>query len=181
MAVLTIRTFGDPALRQRAREVERVTEMHHKLIADMLDTMREAPGVGLAATQVGVLERIFVWEVDGEHGVVINPRIVTRSDTTVEAEEACLSLPGLLYPLERPEEVTIEGLDQHGNPVNREARELLARVFQHETDHLDGILFIDHLPPRLRREARRTLADQALGLPPSPSRHHGLPATESSL
>ena len=180
MAVLQIRTFGDPALRQRAREVERLTEMHHKLISDMLDTMRAAPGVGLAAPQVGVLERIFVWEVGDEHGAVINPTIVARSRTMVEAEETYLSLPGLAYPLERPEAVTIEGLDEQGNPISRAASDLLARVFQHETDHLDGVLFIDRLPPRLRREARRVLADQALGLAPAPSARVG-PAAESSL
>jgi peptide deformylase len=153
--------------------------MHHKLIADMLDTMRDAPGVGLAATQVGVLERIFVWEVEDGHGAVINPRIVERSRTTVEADEACLSLPGLMYPVERPQEVRLEGIDANGDPVDMEAGDLLARVFQHETDHLDGTLFIDHLPSGLRREARRLLADQVLGLPPSPSARRE--ATESSL
>lgn len=169
MAVLPIRTFGDPVLRQKAREVERVTEMHERLIADMFETMREARGVGLAAPQVGVLERIFVWEVDDQHGVVINPRIVHRSSGTAEWDEACLSLPGLLYPLERPAEVRVEGLDQQAEAITIEAEDLQARVFQHETDHLDGTLFIDRLPLRLRREARRILADQALGLSPQPS------------
>lgn len=181
MAVIPIRTFGDPALRQRAREVGRVTKMHKKLIADMFDTMRDAPGVGLAATQVGVLERIFVWEVDEEHGVVINPRIVTQSHHTVEAEEACLSLPGLVYPVQRSGNVLLEGMDPNGDPLAIEGDDLLARVFQHETDHLDGTLFIDRLPPGLRREARRLLADQALGLPPSPSTHVRHEATEGSL
>lgn len=181
MAVLQIRTFGDPALRQRAREVARVTDMHEKLIADMFDTMRDAPGVGLAATQVGVLERIFVWEVAEEHGVVVNPRIVAQSSDTVEAEEACLSLPGLMYPVERPVGVRLEGLDENGEAVAIDADDLLARVFQHETDHLDGTLFIDHLPPGLRREARRLLADQALGLLPVPSPQVHGDARESSL
>jgi peptide deformylase len=165
MAILSIRTFGDPVLRQRAYEVEKVTDVHRKLVADMIDTMREAPGVGLAGPQVGVLERIFVWEVEDRFGAVINPKIVSRGNDRVESEEGCLSLPGLYYPVERPAEVLVEGLDENGEPVRLEATELLARVCQHEIDHLDGVLFIDHLPEELRKEALRVLRDQALGLP----------------
>jgi peptide deformylase len=171
MAVLDIRTFGDPVLRQRAREIEAVTDLHRRLVADMLDTMREAPGVGLAGTQVGVLERVFVWEVADRHGAVINPRIVRRSTDTVEDEEGCLSLPGLVYPVVRAAAVTVEGLDENGDPVRMETEELLARVVQHEVDHLDGILFIDRLPAALKREALRRLSDEALGLSrPTPAR-----------
>ncbi len=165
MAVLKIRTFGDPVLRQRARDVDRITDLHRKLVADMLDTMRDAPGVGLAAPQVGVLERIFVWEVEENSGVLVNPVIVRRSKATEEAEEGCLSLPGLAYPVERASEVVVQGLDLDGSPQTIEGDELLARVFQHETDHLDGVLFIDHLPEELRRGAMKILRDQALGLP----------------
>jgi peptide deformylase len=165
VAVLKIRTFGDPVLRQRAREVDRVTDLHRKLVADMLDTMRDAPGVGLAAPQVGVLERIFVWEVEDENGVLLNPVVVRRSKSKDQAEEGCLSLPGLTYPVERPSEVVVEGLDLDGAPQTIEAQELLARVVQHETDHLDGVLFIDHLPEELKRDALKILRDQALGLP----------------
>ena len=171
MAVLPIRQFGDPALREPAREVEKITDMHRKLIADMIDTMREAPGVGLAGPQVGVLERIFVWEVEDRFGAVINPRIVARSEETVEGEEGCLSLPGIYYPVVRPAEVTVEGLDENGEPVRLEADELLARVCQHEIDHLDGVLFIDHLPDDLRKEALTTLRAQALGLPTPVASH----------
>jgi peptide deformylase len=181
VAVLRIRTFGDPALRQRAHRVERVTDAHRQLIADMFHTMREAPGVGLAATQVGVLERIFVWEVDGEQGVVINPEVVERSGATAEAEEGCLSLPGLIYPVERSQEVRVEALDEHANPVAIDARDMIARVLQHETDHLDGTLFIDHLPEPLQGEARRMLADQILGLAPSPPIASSEQVTETSL
>jgi peptide deformylase len=171
MAVLDIRTFGDPVLRQRAREIETVTDLHRRLVSDMLDTMREAPGVGLAGTQVGVVERVFVWEVEDRHGAVINPRIVSRSSDTIEDEEGCLSLPGLVYPVVRAAAVTVEGLDENGEPVRMEAEELLARVVQHETDHLDGILFIDRLPETLKREALRRLSDEALGLArPAPAR-----------
>ncbi|HEY7875037.1 MAG TPA: peptide deformylase [Actinomycetota bacterium] len=164
MAVLEIRTFGDPVLRQRAREVEAVTDVHRRLVSDMLDTMREAPGVGLAGTQVGVLERVFVWEVEDEFGAVINPRITARSSETVEDDEGCLSLPGLVYPVTRAAAVTVEGLDADGRPLRMEVEELLARVVQHEIDHLDGVLFIDRLPEGLKREALRRLSDEALGL-----------------
>ena len=171
MAVLTIRTFGDPVLRQKARLVDDVGDVQRRLSEDMLETMRVAPGVGLAAPQVGVLERIFTWEVEDEFGTIINPEITKRSAETYTDEEGCLSLPGLVYPVERYLGVRVEGLDDNGNPVEIDAEEHLARVFQHEIDHLDGVLFIDRLPDDLRREARRLLADQALGLPLAPSSH----------
>lgn len=167
MAILPIRTWGDPVLRQRANPVDKITDVHRRLIADMIDTMREAPGVGLAATQVGVVERIFVWEVDDEHGVLINPEIVSRGADTVSEDEGCLSVPGLLYPVERSYEVVIEGLDENIDKVRIPAADLQARVFQHELDHLNGVLFIDHLEDDLRREARMKLMEQALGLRPS--------------
>ena len=170
MAILPIRMFGDPALRQRAQEVERVTDLHKRLIADMYETMREAPGVGLAGPQVGVMERIFVWEVEEEHGAVINPVIVSRSNEEEEGDEGCLSLPGIYYPVTRPVAVTVEGLDENGDPVSLDADGLLARVCQHETDHLDGVLFIDRLSEDLRKEALTTLRDRALGLPSSAPR-----------
>jgi peptide deformylase len=171
MAVLGIRTFGDPVLRQRANEIEVVTDLHRRLAADMLDTMREAPGVGLAGTQVGVVERLFVWEVEDDHGTVINPVITERSSATLEDEEGCLSLPGLVYPVERAAAVTVRGMDLEGNSITLHAEDLLARVVQHEIDHLDGVLFIDRLPDALKREAIRRLSEQALGLgPPAPAR-----------
>lgn len=169
MAVLPIRTFGDPVLRTRAREVEAVTEVHRRLAADMIDTMRAAPGVGLAGPQVGVLERIFVWEVGDEHGVVINPVIVVASKETAREEEGCLSLPGIAYEVERSYAVVVEGLDEHGRALRIEAQDFLARVFQHEIDHLDGVLFIDHLDEQARKEALRTLRLQALGLDQRPA------------
>ncbi len=155
-------------LRQRAREVEEVTEIHRKLVADMLETMRDAPGVGLAGPQVGVLERIFVWEVDDRHGAVFNPVIVERSQERVTDDEGCLSVPGLTYPVERHAGVTIEGLDENGDALRVHADDLLARVFQHETDHLDGVLFMDRLPDDLRRDALRSLREKLLGLPSAP-------------
>jgi peptide deformylase len=165
VAVLPIRTFGDPVLRTRANEVGGLREEHKRLIKDMIDTMRDAPGIGLAAPQVGVLERIFVWEVEGEHGAVIDPVIVQRSTETEAEEEGCLSLPGLVFPVVRPAEVTIEGRNEEGESIRIEADDLLARVIQHEIDHLDGVLFPDRLPEDLKKEAMRILREQALGLP----------------
>ena len=163
MTTREIRAFGDPVLRQRAREVETITDLHRKLIKDMFDTMRAAPGVGLAAPQIGVLDRIFVWEVEDRHGAVINPEIVERSQEAATDDEGCLSLPGLTYPVERATEVTVRGLDEQGQPIELTGTELLARIFQHEIDHLDGVLFIDRLPDDVRKEALRNLREQALG------------------
>jgi peptide deformylase len=170
LAILPIRTFGDPVLRQRAREVDHVTDVHRRLVADMLETMREAPGVGLAGPQVGVLERVFVWEVEDRHGAVFNPVVVRRSDEWVSGEEGCLSIPGLTYDVDRHSSVTIEGLDEDGGPISIDAGDddFLARVFQHEIDHLDGVLFLDRLPDATRRKAMRALRDTLLGLPAAP-------------
>lgn len=164
MALLRIRQFGDPVLRERAREIEEITDAHRRLIEDMFETMRDAPGVGLAATQVGVLERLFVWEVDEVHGAFINPVIVKRSKETFLDGEGCLSLPGLSYDVERDYEVTVEALDVDGNQVLVTGEDLLARVFQHEMDHLDGVLFIDRIDEADRREALGILRNQVLGL-----------------
>jgi peptide deformylase len=182
MAVLEIRKFGDPAIRTRTSEVDKVTDMHRRLIEDMFETMREAPGVGLAAPQVGVMERIFVWEVEDASGVVINPVIVERSEDQESDDEGCLSLPGLYYPVERSTHVVVEGIDQNGDPVRVEGDEYLSRICQHEIDHLDGILFIDHLTDDLRKEALRILREEALGLVPArPPRPSGTSGTEGQI
>ena len=177
MAILPIRMFGDPVLRQKARPVERVSDLHRGLVRNMLATMRDAPGVGLAGPQVGVLERIFVWEVEERSGAVINPAIESRSDETVVDEEGCLSLPGLVAPVERSTAVRVTGLDETGSTVTLDAEGLLARVCQHEIDHLDGVLFIDRLSDELRAEALRTLRGQMLGwedAPPPTARREAL-------
>lgn len=159
MGVLPIRQFGDPVLRTRASEVAEVDRSARRLIKSMTQTMREAPGIGLAAPQVGVLKRIIVWEWDDEFtGELANPVIVERGGE-VEGEEGCLSLPGLLYPVTRAQWVVVEGVDVRGAPVRLEAEEMPARILQHEIDHLDGVLFIDHLPEDLRREAMRRLRE----------------------
>jgi peptide deformylase len=169
VATLEIRTFGDPVLRQRAQPIERVTDMHDRLIEDMIETMRVAPGVGLAAPQVGVLERIFVWEVEEEHGAFINPEIVWRSDSLESGDEGCLSIPGLYYPVMRADAVEVRGLDASGDAITMKAEGFLARVCQHEIDHLDGVLFLDRLEEDVRREALRTLREQMLGLASTPT------------
>ena len=170
MAVLPIRNFPDPVLRERAADVTEVTDLHRRLVRDMIDTMREAPGVGLAGPQVGVLERIFVWEVEDEYGAVFNPEIIKRSEEKIVDTEGCLSLPGLTYEVERNVEVTVRGLDENGEAIEIVGDDLLARVFQHEIDHLDGVLFIDHLSEEDRKEALSILRNRALGLPEMPQR-----------
>jgi peptide deformylase len=181
LAVLTIRTFPDPVLREPAREVERITKIHRRLVSDMIETMREAPGVGLAATQVGVMERIFVWEVGEDVGAVVNPRIATASQEKLDDEEGCLSLPGIAYEVSRAARVRVVGLDLQGDELSLEGEGLLARVCQHEIDHLDGVLFIDRLAPELKREALGSLRQQALALPPLPggSRTRVVPPEET--
>ena len=152
MSLRQITKLPDPILRRKAKLVERIDSTMQTLVDDMIETMRAAPGVGLAAPQVGVSERIFVAEypVDDEKEdapkklfVVINPEIKQRSEETELGVEGCLSLPGLQGEVERALEVTVKGLTRHGQPVKIKARGWLARIFQHEIDHLDGIVFTD--------------------------------------
>lgn len=156
-------------LRTRASEVAGVDEAVSGLVHNLFDTMRDAPGIGLAAPQVGVLRRVIIWENDQDRGALINPVIVERQGA-VEGEEGCLSLPGLSYPVVRAEWVRAEGLDPEGARVAVEAYNLTARIIQHEVDHLNGVLFIDHLAPALRREAMKQLLEiaSAGGQEPAP-------------
>ncbi len=164
---LPIRVFGDPVLRERAREVGSFDEALKSLAARMLATMYEAPGVGLAAPQVGRAIRLIVWD-DGEHGpqAMANPTIVDRDDEQTE-QEGCLSVPGLYFPVRRAQKVWAEGFDIEGKDVTIEGESLLARVLQHEVDHLNGVLFIDRLDSEHRSQAMALLRDQALGLIPA--------------
>lgn len=161
MAIFPVRLFGDPVLRQRASEVGVVDDSVRKLMQDMRDTMQDAPGVGLAANQIGVLRRVLVWEHEGASGALADPQIMDRGGSA-EDEEGCLSLPGLRYPVVRAQWVRVEGLDAAGEKMTLEAEDFVARILQHEIDHLDGVLFIDHIPPEVQREARRLLREQAL-------------------
>jgi peptide deformylase len=162
MAPYSIRVVGDPVLRQRAAEVTTIDGRLVKLAEDMLATMYDAPGVGLAAPQVGVEKRMFVYDV-GEGGrTLINPAI-TESDGEWAYAEGCLSVPGLSWDIVRPKQVLLTGLDLDGNEVQVEADELLARCFQHEIDHLDGVLLLERLDPDTRRKAMRTIRELGIG------------------
>lgn len=162
MSVLRVRTFGDPVLRAAARPVEDFDATVAKLAEDMLETMYEAHGVGLAGPQVGVSKRLFVFD-DGETGpsALVNPEL-SDAQGEQDGEEGCLSLPGIYFDLRRFMSITAEGFDVHGQPLRMEAEGLLARIFQHEVDHLNGKLFIDRLPPEQRREAMRQMREQDL-------------------
>jgi peptide deformylase len=164
MPPLPIRTFGDPVLRQPTPDVEIVDESIVRLVDDMIETMRAAPGVGLAAPQVGVQKRLFVYDVgEGPH-VVLNPQLSDQRDEWTY-DEGCLSVPTLFWPIVRPKQVHLRGRDLEGNEISVEADELLARVFQHEVDHLDGMLLLERLDSEQRKEAMRTLRERTLSLP----------------
>ena len=161
MAPYSIRVVGDPVLRQRAPEVTTIDGRLAKLAEDMLVTMYDAPGVGLAAPQVGVEKRMFVYDVgDGAH-TVINP-VISESRGEWAYEEGCLSVPGLSWDIVRPKELLLTGVDLDGNDVAVEADELLARCFQHELDHLDGVLFIERLSDDDRKAAMKIIREQKL-------------------
>jgi peptide deformylase len=147
MPVRRIYSFADPVLRQKARPVGRIDKATQRLIDDMIETMRAAEGIGLAAPQIGVLERLFVAELDERVYVFINPQIVSLSQETEVAEEGCLSLPGYRGAVERPARATVRGKNRRGKIQTVEAEGLLARCFQHEIDHLDGVLFTDRMAP----------------------------------
>ena len=163
MAVFPIRTFGDPVLRTVAEPVVEFDGALEHLVADMVDTMYEAPGVGLAAPQIGISKRIFVFDAgEGPH-VLINPEIVETVDSWV-FDEGCLSVPGRFWPIERPAFARARGLDLDGREIEFSGDDLLGRVLQHEIDHLNGMLLIERLARRVRKQALRDLRDEALGM-----------------
>ena len=171
MAVLSVRKYGDPVLRRRARAVEAVTPEIKQIIADMVDTMYDEVGLGLAAPQIGVSLRLMVvGDEDGrEARALLNPMIAEQGGEIV-AEEGCLSIPGVFAPVKRAEWVRLEAQDELGRPVSITARGLRARVFQHEMDHLDGVLFIDRLDPVTRDKIKRRIKKN--GLPEEAGAHH---------
>ena len=160
MAVRPIRRFGDRVLRIKAQPVRKIDRTVQTLIDDMIETMREADhGIGLAAPQVGVSQRLFVAELDDQVYVFVNPQIVSASPEMETANEACLSLPGYLGAVERHARVTVRGKDRRGKNQTIVAEGWLARCFQHEIDHLDGILYTDRMKPGVplvRIEQRET-------------------------
>jgi peptide deformylase len=156
--VQPIRLFGDPVLRTPAEPVRDFDKELRTLVKDLTETMLDAPGAGLAARQIGVGLRVFTYFVDDEVGHLINPTL-DLSDEEFEDEEGCLSFPGLAFPTKRAWSVRAKGLNMHGEPVAIEGTELLARCVQHETDHLDGILFIDRLDRAQRKLAMKAIRE----------------------
>ena len=162
MAILDILHFPDPRLRQRAGEVDRVDDQLRKLIDDMFETMYQAPGIGLAATQVDVHKRVIVIDLSKDQDqpqVFINPRILS-SEGVEEMDEGCLSVPGFYERVQRAERIRVGALDRHGEPFELETDGLLAVCIQHEIDHLDGKLFVDYLSQLKRQRIRKKLEKQ---------------------
>ena len=156
MALRRIRTYGDPVLTEPAKPVQQVDQVLRRLAEDMLETMYEAPGVGLAGPQVGVQLRIFVYDAgEGPH-VVINPEL-SALEGEWTYDEGCLSVPGYYWPILRPDRVHLEGQDLEGNQLSVDADEYLSRIFQHETDHLDGRLLLSRLTDAQRKQALRDI------------------------
>ena len=163
MAAYSIRLFGDPVLRQRCADVTDVDGALVRLVDGMVETMYAAPGLGLAAPQVGVQKRLFVYDLGDDTGpkTLINP-VITESRDEWEFEEGCLSIPGLYFPIVRPKEIHLTGFDLDGNEVSIEADELLARLFQHELDHLEGKLLFEYLDASQRKAALKSLRSRNL-------------------
>ena len=156
-----IRVIGDPVLRERAREVATFDRSLRKLAKRMIRIMHDAPGVGLAAPQVGVLERLLVYDVDDDPKVLVNPVVEPASDERRLGDEGCLSVPGVSLPVERAVRIHVTGQDVSGNAVDFVAEDLEARVIQHELDHLNGVLIVDRTTREARAEALRALREDA--------------------
>jgi len=158
VSVQPIRLFGDPLLRTPAVPVVDFDKELRTLVADLTDTMIDAPGSGLAAPQIGVGLRVFTWYVEGALGHLVNPTL-DLSEELQDGPEGCLSLPGLTYDCKRAMSVVARGFNMQGEPVTIEGSELLARAIQHETDHLDGVLFLDRLDRETRRLAMKEIRE----------------------
>lgn len=167
LALGQIRQYPDPVLRMQAREVEQFDEDLRRLVERMTQLMRDANGVGLAATQVGIIRRVFVFQPDSdsEPTAVVNPVLTNRSDETTVEDEGCLSLIGVQMPVERAASVRLEGRDPEGGEVSMELDEHAARVVQHELDHLDGVLILDRTTDEARKAALAVLRPKAVLTP----------------
>jgi peptide deformylase len=159
VSVRPIRLIGDPVLRTKADPVTTFDKELRRLVKDLTDTMRDAPGSGLAAPQIGVSLRVFTYDVEDQLGHLINPILGPFSEEMMEGEEGCLSLPDLAFELARPERVVAVGQNMYGDPVTIEGEGFLSRALQHETDHLDGVLFIDRLDPKTRKAALKAIRE----------------------
>ncbi len=163
MSTLPIRTYGDPVLNEVTTEVENIDGRIAQLAETMIATMYQAPGVGLAANQIGVQRRLFVYDKGDGPVVVVNPTIV-ESDGEWTYEEGCLSVPGLSWAITRPNAIHLVGYDLDGNEMDVETDEFEGRIFQHEMDHLNGVLLIERLDPDQRKQAKRILRARDLQL-----------------
>jgi peptide deformylase len=162
MSLLPLHLLGSPVLRRRSEEVGAPDEEIRRLVADMFETMDAARGVGLAANQVGVQKRLFVWDIGEGPGVAINP-VVNGHAGEWTYDEGCLSVPGLFWPIARPKQVHLTAVDLNGKEFAVDADEMLARVFLHETDHLDGVLLLERLDLDTRKQALKTIREKGIG------------------
>jgi peptide deformylase len=163
VAVQPIRIWGDPVLRTPAEPVTTFDKELRNLVRDLHETMTAAPGAGLAAPQIGVSLRVFTYDVgEDANGHLVNPEIVEVSDELDEDEEGCLSVPGLYFPLKRPHRVVARGQNMHGDPVVIDGTETLARCLAHETDHLDGVMFVDLLDRETKKRALKEIREAEL-------------------
>ena len=163
MAIFPIRTFGDPVLRAQAQPVDVIDETVRRLVIDMLETMYDAPGVGLAAPQIGISRRVVVFDAGEGPRILINPELV-ETEGEWSFDEGCLSVPGHFWPITRPGFARVRGLDLDGHEIEYAGDELVGRVLQHEVDHLNGQLLIERLDNKTRKQALRDLRQEALGL-----------------
>jgi peptide deformylase len=163
MPSFTVRVYGDPVLKQVAHDVDQVDGPLVRLVDGMVETMYDSEGAGLAATQIGIQKRLFVYDIGDGPEVIINPTIVETSGEWYY-DEGCLSIPGLHLGIVRPAQVHLRGYDLDGGEVSIDADDFLGRVFQHEMDHLDGVLMLERLEDDTRKQALRVLRDRALGL-----------------
>ncbi len=168
MTVVPIRLFGDPVLREKATPVTTFDAELRRLVRDLTDTMLDAPGVGLAAPQLGVSLRVFTYHVDDVVGHLVNPQLQLSTEQQ-DGPEGCLSLPGLEFDCLRAQDVVATGQNMYGDPVTIEGSDLLARCIQHETDHLDVVLFIDRLDPRTRKAAMKAIREADWAGEPAPT------------
>ena len=159
MSIQPVRLFGDPVLRTPAEPVVDFDKELRTLVRDLSETMLEAPGVGLAAPQIGVGLRVFTWYVDGEVGHLVNPDVTPIGEEDQLDPEGCLSIPGYTFDCRRHLHVAATGVDLHGEPVRVEGSHLLARAVQHEVDHLDGVLFVDRLDAEARAAALAAIGE----------------------
>ncbi|HET6499279.1 MAG TPA: peptide deformylase [Amycolatopsis sp.] len=161
MALRELRYFGAPVLKTVCEPVTRFDKALESLVTDLLDTVKPAGRAGLAAPQIGYELRVFSYDVDGQFGYVINPEIVDVSAATHEIDEGCLSVPGLSFPVARAEHAVVRGVDLRNEPVVVEGKDVMAQCLQHETDHLNGMLYLDRLSKDRRRQALREMRGRA--------------------